>query len=85
MLLALQWLLDNNKYYRNIHINTDALAMLPVDEDLTDLLTVSVNSTNEDAGTPPAQDEDIYPYSTHLSVSFVPSARQQRTEQETVR
>ena len=26
VLLALQWLLDNNKYYRNIHINTDALA-----------------------------------------------------------
>ena len=51
MLLALQWLLDNNKYYRNIHINADVLAMLPEDGDLTGLLTVSVNTTNEDRHT----------------------------------
>ena len=76
MLLALQWLLDNKKYYRNTHINADALAMLPEDGDLTGLLTISVNTTNEDTGTPPAQDEDIDPYSTHPSGSFVPSATQ---------
>jgi len=31
VLHALQWLLANNKYYRSIHINPDALAMLPED------------------------------------------------------
>ena len=81
---ALQWLLDNNKYYRNIHINHNALAMLPEDGDLTGLLTVSLNS-NADTDTTPAQDEDVDPYSTYLSGSFIPSATQRRTEQETVR
>ena len=84
MFCALQWLLDNNKYYRNIHINHDALAMLPEDGDLTGLLTVSLNS-NADTDTTPAQDEDVDPHSTYLSGSFIPSATQRRTEQETVR
>jgi hypothetical protein len=79
------WLLANNKYYRSVHINPDALAMLPEDGDLTGLVTVSLNSTNEDTDTPHAQDEDVDPYSSHLSGSFVPSATQRRTEQETVR
>ena len=31
VLVALQWLLANNKYYRSVHINPDALALLPED------------------------------------------------------
>jgi len=26
---ALQWLLTNNKYYHRVHLNPDALALLP--------------------------------------------------------
>ena len=29
VLCALQWLLANNIYYRNVHIDSDALALLP--------------------------------------------------------
>ena len=35
VLHALQWLLANNIYYRNIRIDPDALAVLPEDGDLT--------------------------------------------------
>ena len=34
---ALQWLLENNIYYRNVHIDPDALALLPEDADLSGL------------------------------------------------
>ena len=82
---ALQWLLANNKYYRSIHINPDALAMLPEDGDLSGLHSVTVNSTDGDTESPPAQEEDEDPYNTHLSGSFVPSTAQRMTEQETIR
>ena len=47
MLCALQWLVLNNKYYKYIRINTDALALLPEDEDLTNLQSVYVESTSD--------------------------------------
>jgi len=35
VLRALQWLLTNNKYYRGVRLNPDALAVLPEDGNLT--------------------------------------------------
>ena len=81
ILRARQWLIVNNKCYGNIRINPDALAMLPEDRDLSDPQSVTLDSTEEDLGSPSAQDEDEDPYNTHLSGSFVPSM----TELETVR
>ena len=37
VLRALQWLLTNNKYYRGVRLNPDALALLPEDGNLTGL------------------------------------------------
>ena len=34
VLHALQWLLTNNKYYLSVHLNPDALALLPEDSNL---------------------------------------------------
>ena len=53
--------------------------MLPEDGDPSGLHSVSLDSTEEDTGSPEAQDEEDDP---HLSASFVP---QRMTEQETVR
>ena len=82
---ALQWLVANNKYYRSVHINADALAMLPEDGDLSGLHSVMISSADEDTGSLSSQDEYQDPYDTHLSGSFVPSTTQRMTEQETVR
>jgi hypothetical protein len=74
VLHALQWLVANNKYYRSVHINSDALAILPEDGDLSGLRSVVLDSTDEDTGSPYAHDEED-PYSSHLSGSFVPSTK----------
>lgn len=84
VLRALQWLVANKKYYRNVHINPEALSMLPEDGDLSGLHSVTLDSTDEDTGSP-TWDEDENLYSTHLSGSFVPSTTQRMTEQETMR
>ena len=34
VLHAFQWLLTNNKYYRSVHLNANALALLPEDSNL---------------------------------------------------
>ena len=83
VLHALRWLVDNNKYYQNVHINHDALALLPQDGDLTGLASMAVESTDDDQEMPAAQDED--PYDTHLTRTFVPIPVQRLTKQETVR
>ena len=44
VLHALQWLVVNNKYYKDIRINTKTLEILPEDGDLTDLQSISVES-----------------------------------------
>ena len=82
VLHALQWLVANNKYYHNVCINHEALAMLPDDGDLSGLHSVSLDSTEEHTD---SQDEGEDPYDTHLSGSFVPSTSRRMTEQETVR
>ena len=73
----------NNRYYLNVRINLDALALLPQDWNLTGLHSVTLDSTIEDPEPLSAQDEDRY--NGHLSGSFVPSTTQRMTEQETIR
>ena len=85
VLHALRWLIVNNKYYHNIQINLEAVVTLPDDGDLSGLHSVSLDSTEENTGSPETLDEDDDPYDSHLSGSFVPSTTQQMTEQETVR
>ena len=65
VLRALQWLLANNKYYRSVRIDPDALALLPEDGDLTGLRSVTLETT-DDPEPPSTQDEDHY--DTHLSL-----------------
>ena len=87
VLRALQWLLANNIYYRNIRIDPDALALLPEDGDITGLCSVTLNSPGaSDQETPPTQSEDADPYNAHLATTFVPmNLNPGMTEQETVR
>ena len=48
VLHALQWLLANNIYYRNVHIDSDALTLLPEDGDLTGLCSMTLESSDDD-------------------------------------
>ena len=59
--------------------------MLPADEDLSGLHTVSLDSAEEDTESQETLDEHDDPYNSLLSGSFVPSTSQRMTKQETVR
>ena len=81
---ALEWLLENNRYYQanQVHLNEDALWQLPEDGDITELTSLQLEeSTPDDLSQQPQEDV----YGAHLPSSFVPNAVQQQTEQETVR
>ena len=56
VLRALQWLLSNNIYYHNVRIDSDALALLPKDEDLTGLCCTTLESSYDDQELPSPQD-----------------------------
>ena len=93
---ALCWLVTHNQYYRSnhVHIDVNALEQLPLDGNLSQLTSITVESTiteppatNTPATGPPVADtpatsED--PYSAHLPQSFVPIATRSLTEQEAV-
>ena len=74
---ALQWLLANNRYYLNVRINLDALALPQEDGNLTGLHSVIFDSTIDDPEPLSAWDED--PYDAHFSRSFIPSTTQGMT------
>ena len=76
-------MLANNRYYLNVCINVDALALLPDDRNLNGLHSITLDSTVDDPEPLSALNED--PYDAHLSASFVPSTTQWMTEQETIR
>ena len=80
MLGALQWLVANNTYYHNIHIDPEVLAQLPEDGNLSGLCTVNLETTPSSEQDP--SQEDIDSYHANLPRSFVPS---RLTELETVR
>ena len=48
VLRALQWLLANNIYYHNVHIDSDALSLLPEDGNLTGLCSMTLESSDDD-------------------------------------
>ena len=83
VLQALQWLVANNSYYRNVHIDPDALAQLPEDGDLAGLHSMTVDSPPDDSEVPAPQDID--PYDADLSRTFVPVTAPRLTEQEAIR
>ena len=82
---ALQWLIGNNKYYRSVTIESDALALLPEDGNISGLCAVTLDTADEEEQleAPVAQDDD--PFDPHLSGTFIPSVARRMTEQETVR
>ena len=80
---ALQWLVANNTYYHNIHIDPEVLAQLPEDGNLSGLCTVNLETTPSSEQDP--SQEDIDSYHANLPRSFVPSAPRRLTELETVR
>ena len=83
---AFQWLKQNNKYYRNISLNTFALSQLPEDGDLTDQCGVGIDDTmerDEEEGPPAAaaeEEEDPTDVAT-----FIPVVARKMTEKETIR
>ena len=81
MLHALEWLIIHNRYYHNVNINHDVLALLPSDGDLHGLTTMTVSSNEEE---PPAR-QDADPYNAHLGSTFVPMPTTGLTEQQTIR
>ena len=77
---ALEWLLENNKYYRanQVHLNEDVLQQLPENGDISELTSLQLQESTAEDHTQPSQ-EDLY--RAHLPSSFVPNAVQQQTEQ----
>ena len=81
VLHAMQWLTVNNMYYRNVTIDHDTLALLPVDGHLSVIVTMSVES---DELEPPAQ-QHISPQNIPLTSTFVSMPTTGRMEQQTIR
>ena len=82
---ALEWLLQNNKYYRanQVHLNQDVLQQLPENGDVSELTSLQLEESAAAEEQEQPSQEDLY--GAHLPSSFVPNAVQQHTEQETVR
>ena len=70
VLHALQWLLANT-YYCHVHINQATLSILPTDGELTDLVSVTIESSSTEEEQHNTDGED--PYNGHLSRTFIPN------------
>ena len=79
ILNALQWLISNNIYFRNITINNDNLASLPQDDNITGIHTVTISSEEP---TNPEATQAEEPYTADLSRTFIPHVFEHRTEQQ---
>ena len=80
ILLALQWLQENNKYYSGITIDQTALALLPIDGELDGLSTIILPMDDESEFSNKIDEDDEYTFGT-----FVPMGPSKTTEQEVVR
>ena len=87
---ALVWLTQNNPHYKDVQINAQELASLPVNGIPSDLLTVETNEDITDEavepdGAPPtdnpSEDTVLYDESTEMS-SFLPVGEQQQQQQQ---
>jgi len=74
---ALQWLLANNVYFRNITIDNDIISSLPENSNLTDIPTVTFPVDESDEPDPSTQPEDPY-----TARAFVPGVYQSRQKQK---
>ena len=81
ILMALQWLKQNNKYYHNINVDQSALAQLPEDGNVTGLSTITLPLDDDDHvnDTTPLDDD------TFMSGTFVPMVPRKQTEQNVIR
>lgn len=82
---ALQWLIENNIYYRanRIHIDMNAVSQLPLDGNLKDLKTIVAEKPAEiDQHVEAAEDSEL---SNEMHQSFVPITVESVTEQENIR
>ena len=80
VLQALQWLMENNQYFRDISLDHAALAQLPENDELPGLSAVTLSC--DESGTEPVFEQNEEYDSEQLSSSFVPAAPRQATEQE---
>ena len=82
ILCALQWLKQNNKYYKDITLDELALAQLPEDGDLPELstLTLPVDDDDHIIDNPSDGDGDHF-----MSGTFVPMVPKTNTEQQVMR
>jgi len=80
VLTALQWLIQNNRYYADVTIDNHILAELPIDGHLTNLPSVLL-STN-DAEVSEQEEDDTA--NANLPSTFVPASVQTFTEQGTI-
>ena len=69
-----------NKYYNDVTINHDTLEQLPVDSDLTNLITMTVSSDEFEIPT----DHEGDPSNSHIHSTFVPAATTGFTEQQAI-
>jgi hypothetical protein len=82
VLQALQWLVANNIYYKDVTINQSVLDQLPVDAELTNLPVMNISSLKDSEDIPARQDED--PHHSHLQSTLLPFPTQGVTEQEAI-
>ena len=80
---ALQWLLANKVYFRNITIDDEIVLSLPDNGDLVNVPTITCLVAESDEPDPLTHAGD--PYTADLSRTFVPGVYQSRTETETVK
>ncbi len=64
---ALQWLVENNVYYRDVTTDHSVLALLLVDGQVTQIETVRVSSSEVDM--PAREDED--PHSVRVVLGYL--------------
>ena len=82
VLQALQWLMENNPYFREISLDHAAVAQLPENGELPGLSAVTLS--DDESGTEPVHEQTEEHDSEQLSSSFVPAAPRQATEREAV-
>ena len=75
-LAALQWLVENNKYYHDVTIDHSMLAALPCDGKLSGFNTIRLSDSEVDVS-----DESSV---SHIRSTFVPVPATGMTEQETI-
>ena len=78
VLEALQWLVENNPYFRGVSLEHAALAQLPGNGGLPGLSAVTL--PNDESGTEPVLEQSKDNDSELVSSSFMPAAPRQATE-----